>query len=155
MKKILAVLCWTLLLMAHSPPVQAELPEYVRGMLGSLGGQIQVEGKIQAQAVVSFFNAKNGLPPLTEGLGRVPEFISRTDHAGDFKINLPPGRYYIGILVRNSGSSPGPPRPGEKFYFAATDRGQLLLRRRNRPDLRKAWADVDGKPGWASPPSLA
>ncbi len=105
---------------------RAELPDYVRSRMGSIGGQVFVDGKIQAQAVVSFFNDKNGQPPLTEGVGRVPEFLSRTDSGGVFTTNLPVGRYYVGILIRNSGLPPGPPRPGEKFYFATSDHGQLL-----------------------------
>jgi len=121
-------LTWKIvLLMALSVSAGAELPGYVSGKMGSLGGQVYVEGKVQANAVVAFFNDKNGPPSLTEGMGRVPEFLSRTDAGGLFKINLPTGRYYMGILVRGLGVSPGPPRPGEKFYFAAAEHGHLLL----------------------------
>lgn len=147
MNKIPSLLCWILLFLALSPAARAELPDYVRGQMGSLAGQVFVEGKVQAQAVVSFFNDKNGPPPLTEGLGRVPEFLSRTDSGGDFAVSLPAGRYYVGILGRTSRGAPGPPRPGEKFYFAVAEPGQLLLLSVNAQEHQDV-GRINGAPHW-------
>ncbi|NTV13374.1 MAG: OmpA family protein [Desulfobulbaceae bacterium] len=148
MKKIPVLLCCLFLFLALPLLVKAELPNYVRGKMGSLGGQIFVDGKAQSYAVVAFFNDKNGPPSLTEGLGRVPEFLSRTDAGGAFKINLPSGRYFVGILVRSLGMSPGPPRPGEKFYFAAADQGKLLLLSVNEQEHQEA-GRINGAPHWS------
>ena len=127
MNKISLSISWLFLFLALSTSVGAEGLDYGHANIGSLGGRVYVDGKIQPQVVVAFFNEKNGQPPLSDGLGRVPEFLSRTDAEGTFGVNLPAGRYYVGILNRSSRGAPGPPRPGEKFYFAASDQGRLLL----------------------------
>lgn len=127
MKKIASLLFCLVLLFSFSSLVRAELPEHIRSRLGTVTGRIFVEGRPQALSVVSFFQEKNGPPPLDGGSGRVPEFLSRTDGEGVFRANLPAGRYFVGMLERPAGSPPGPPRPGEKFHFAVDDQGQLLL----------------------------
>ena len=58
---------------------------------------------------------------------RVPEFLSRTDADGKFKINVLAGAYYVGVLLRAPGAVPGPPRQGEQFYFVSEDVGELSL----------------------------
>lgn len=125
MKKFPLLMFCLILLCALSSPGLAEVSEVVSSRLGSVGGRVFVEGNPQALAMVAFFQEKNG-PPL-EGGGRVPEFLSRTDAEGSFKANLPSGRYYVGILKRPSGAPSGPPRPGEKLYFAVDTKGQLLF----------------------------
>lgn len=127
MKKIPPLLLCLILLGVLSSPGRAEFPEGVSKRLGSVGGRVFVEGKPQAFSIVAFFQEKNGPPSLDGGSGRVPEFLARTDAEGSFKANLPIGRYFMGILERSSGAPSGPPRPGEKFYFAVDNQGQLLL----------------------------
>ncbi|MBU0674663.1 MAG: OmpA family protein [Proteobacteria bacterium] len=56
---------------------------------------------------------------------RVPETLSSTDSGGYFNVELMADEYYIGIMLRTSGPSPGPPREGEKFYFATSGEGKL------------------------------
>jgi outer membrane protein OmpA-like peptidoglycan-associated protein len=120
------VIC-LVLLCALSSPARAELSESIVSRLGSVGGQVFVEGKPQTLSLVAFFQEKNGPPTLDGGIGRVPEFLSRTDAEGFFKANLPTGRYFLGILERLPGAPSGPPKSGEKFYFAVDSQGQLLL----------------------------
>lgn len=122
----LLLLCLVLLCMA-APPGRAELPENLSNRLGSVSGRVFVEGRRQPLAVVAFFQEKNGPPSLDGMIGRVPEFLSRTDSEGVFKASLPAGRYFVGILERPPAAPPGPPRPGEKFYFVVNGQGQLLL----------------------------
>lgn len=127
MKNFPPLLLCLVLLCALSSPARAELSESINSRLGSVGGRVFVEGKPQALSMVAFFQEKNGPPSLDGGIGRVPEFLSRTDAQGSFKANLPIGRYFVGILERPPGASSGPPRPGEKFYFAVDSQAQLLL----------------------------
>lgn len=127
MKNFPPLLICLILFCALASPGRAELSESIVSRLGSIGGQIYVDGKPQALSVVAFFQEKNGPPSLDSGIGRVPEFLSRTDAEGHFKANLPTGRYFLGILERPPGAPSGPPRPGEKFYFAVDSQGQLLL----------------------------
>lgn len=148
MKRFASLLFWLSLCMFVTASVQAELPDYIRNRMGSVSGQIYVESKVQPQALVSFFLEKNGPPPLAGGTGRVPEYLSRTDARGTFTVKLPAGRYYVGILSRGAGAPPGPPRPGEKFHFAAGEPGQLLLldvKEKEHLDV----ARINGAPHWS------
>jgi hypothetical protein len=48
------------------------------------------------------------------------------DPDGRFNVKLRPGSYYMGALViTHPGRGPGPPRPGEKFYYARNDKRDL------------------------------
>lgn len=127
MKSFLPLLLCLVQLCVLSSPVRAEIPENLSKRLGSVGGRVFVEGRPQALAMVAFFQEKNGPPSLDGEISRVPEFLSRTDSGGVFKANLPTGRYFLGILERSPGAPAGPPRPGEKLYFAVNNQGQLLL----------------------------
>ncbi len=127
MKNFPPVLFCLILLCVLASPGRAELSEGIGSRIGSIGGRVFVEGRPQALSMVAFFQEKNGPPSLDGGLGRVPEFLSRTDAEGSFVANLPTGRYFMGILERSPGSPSGPPRAGEKFYFAVDNQGQLLL----------------------------
>jgi outer membrane protein OmpA-like peptidoglycan-associated protein len=95
--------------------------------MGTVSGEVFVGDRPQPLAVISFFLEKNGLPPVANGLQRVPEFLARTDHDANFKVNLVSGHYYIGILARAPEAPPGPPRAGEVFHFAADESGRLLV----------------------------
>jgi len=103
--------------------------------MGSLGGQVYIDNQPLPDALVSFFNTEKGLPPIAAGFGRVPDFLGRTDSDGKFQIKLLAGSYYMGILVRDSRESIGPPRPGEKFYFA--DDGGSRLREFTVADFKQ------------------
>lgn len=127
MKKFSPLFLGLILISILSSPCRAELSEGISNRLGSVDGQVFVGGKPQALSLVAFFQEKNGPPSLDGGGGRVPEFLSRTNSEGFFKANLPVGRYFLGVLGRSPGAASGPPRPGEKFYFAVDGYGQLLL----------------------------
>lgn len=95
--------------------------------MGTMRGQVYIEGTPRPFALVAFFMEENGLPPIGGGITRVPEFLSRTDVYGKFAANILAGGYYIGILAREPGGAAGPPREGEKFYFVRSSAGQLRV----------------------------
>ncbi len=95
--------------------------------MGSVSGKIYINDNSLPFATISFFLKKNGPPPIKDGMRRVPEFLARTDSAGKFTTRLVAGEYYIGILAREPGTGPGPPREGEIFYFVGSNPGNLYV----------------------------
>lgn len=95
--------------------------------IGTVSGQIFIDGNSSAFVLVAFFLKEKGLPPIADGLRRVPDFISRTDVYGKFKVTASPGDYYVGALIRDPGAAPGPPAKGEAFYFFRKNKGELGL----------------------------
>ena len=104
----------------------AALPGFMLKRMGALKGQVFVEEKPLPGAIIAFFLESKGLPPIGEGMRRVPEFLTRANPEGNFTVKLAAGKYYIGILIRED-KAPGPPREGEKFYFADNGQGKLRL----------------------------
>lgn len=105
----------------------AAYPGFMVARMGILGGKILVEEKAVPNSIIAFFDITKGLPPITKGMGRVPEFLGATNDAGQFAIKLLPGTYYMGILLRKPGITLGPPTGDEKYYFA--NDGQNNLRK--------------------------
>ncbi|OGQ96785.1 MAG: hypothetical protein A2521_16580 [Deltaproteobacteria bacterium RIFOXYD12_FULL_57_12] len=103
------------------------LPGFMLERMGTMSGQVFVEDKPVANAIVGFFLESKGLPPITGGMPRIPEFISRLDSEGRFNVKLAAGRYYLGTILRDPAAGLGPPRPGENYYFAASAPGELRL----------------------------
>ena len=101
--------------------------EAQKGGPGNAFGQVVDEdGSPLPGGVVSFFKAENGVAPLIADVHRIPDIVGRMDPDGRFNVKLRPGSYYMGALViTNPGRGPGPPRPGEKFYYARNDKGDL------------------------------
>lgn len=103
------------------------MPGYMLKRMGTMSGQVFVDGQPLPNAVVAFFLESKGPPPLWSGMTRIPEFLGRLDNEGRFSQKLAAGKYYIGILRRDPAEGPGPPRPGEKYYFAAAGPAELRL----------------------------
>ena len=103
----------------------AEAPGFLKARMGTLTGEIVIEGKPLPGAIVSFFNTASGPPPILGTVRRVPDMVTRTNQDGKFSVKLLPGSYFMGALVRQKGGGIGPPRPGEKFYFAHDKEGNL------------------------------
>jgi len=92
----------------------------------AFGQVVDEDGSPLPGGVVSFFNAEKGVAPLIADVHRIPDIVGRMDPDGRFNVKLRPGSYYMGALViTNPGRGPGPPRPGEKFYYARNDKGNL------------------------------
>lgn len=121
MKKLLFIALLTALFPALS---SAKAPGFLEKRMGELSGQILVEGKTPLNGgIASFFNAEDGPPPLMPSGARVPDAVAKVDSEGYFNARLVPGKYYLGaLLVTEPGRGPGPPQPGEKFYFAVDEK---------------------------------
>jgi hypothetical protein len=94
---------------------------------GIASGQVVDEGGSPLPGgVVSFFNAEKGVAPLIAGMHRIPDIVGRMGPEGRFSLKLKPGSYYMGaLIITDPGRGPGPPRAGEKFYYARDDKGDL------------------------------
>lgn len=103
----------------------AAVPGFMKYRMGTMEGQVFHDNKPVGNALISFFDDKNGLPPLEKLGGRIPEFLGRTDAEGKFKAKLVAGQYYMGILLREDSSVFGPPKEGEVYYFADDGQGRL------------------------------
>jgi len=105
------------------------IPGFMRARMGILKGDIQLPGIEMPEEglIVSFFDKKKGPPPTEAGMHRVPEMVVRSDGKGHFSVSLLPGKYYMGVMLRKRGVGPGPPRPGEKFFFAMSAEHKLDL----------------------------
>ena len=106
---------------------QAGVPGFMKERMGTLSGQVvRDDGQsLESGGIVSFFNTKKGIPPLVADMHRIPDMVGRMSPDGRFAAKLLPGSYYMGALITDPGRGPGPPREGEKFYFARDDKGNL------------------------------
>ncbi|MEW6220502.1 MAG: carboxypeptidase-like regulatory domain-containing protein [Thermodesulfobacteriota bacterium] len=93
---------------------------------GTVSGQLMAEGQPLAEGVIAFFNLATGPAPDQGTVRRIPDGVAVVAQ-GRFTIQLPPGRYHLGALARPVAAGPGPPRPGEKFYFARDGEGRLRI----------------------------
>ncbi len=134
MKKAVLFILWGIFFL---PALAGAVPGYMLARMGTMEGQVFVEGKAAKSVLLTFFNVDKGLPPVANGgIGRIPDVVERSDAEGKFKVQLLQGRYYLGILLRPVDGRPGPPRKGEKFYFA--DGGQGALRQLEIADFKQS-----------------
>ncbi len=83
---------------------------------GTITGRLMIKGNgPAANAGVMFFDTTVGPPPLPDKYWRVSDVRTGTDADGNFKVNLPPGTYYLGVTRHASGKWIGPPEDGELF----------------------------------------
>lgn len=133
MRRIVLLLLLSCLLL---PGIGQAVPGFMLARMGTMDGQVFVDGKPAKEVLLTFFMVEKGLPPISDGgMGRIPDTIDRADADGKFKVQLMEGSYYMGILFRPMDGRPGPPRKGEKFYFA--DDGQGKLRKLAIADFKK------------------
>ena len=127
MRKWIVVLLLLLLFAPFTCLANAEEPK--KEEPGTISGQVVNEaGSPLAGGVVSFFNAEKGVAPLIAGVHKIPDIVGRMSPDGRFSVKLKPGSYYMGALViTESGRGPGPPKAGEKFYYARDDKGDLRV----------------------------
>ncbi len=123
MRRIIILL--VVILLSISSAAQAGVPGFMKAKMGTLQGQLYVNNKILPNAIVSFFDKKDGPPPVLGSARRVPDMVARTDDKAKFSVKLLPGSYYMGSMIRARGKGPGPPRKGEIYYFIRDKEGQL------------------------------
>jgi hypothetical protein len=127
MKKLFFVL---LLIFLITPLMsQAGVPGFMKERMGTLSGQVvTADGTPVPGGVVSFFDAKKGIPPLIANMHRIPDMVGRMGPDSKFSVKLLPGSYYMGaLIITDPGRGPGPPREGETFYFARDEKGGLKI----------------------------
>jgi hypothetical protein len=91
-------------------------------------GRLMIEGKTAMPGgVVSFFDVTAGLPPNHGNVRRIPDLVTQVGEDGSFTAKMLPGKFYLGSLNRKPEQGPGPPRPGEKLYFAVDDTGAIRM----------------------------
>lgn len=131
---------WFLLLLLGGllfPGLSQAVPGFMLARMGTMSGQVFVDGQPAKEVLLTFFMVGKGLPPISDGgMGRIPDTIDRADADGKFAVQLQEGSYYLGILFRPMDGKPGPPRQGERFYFA--DDGSGKLRKLAIADFKKS-----------------
>ncbi len=107
----------------------AGTPGFLKERMGTMDGQIILEdGSPLPGGIVAFFNEETGPPPMLMGGSRVPDAVFDVDGDGHFSAKLVPGSFYLGtLLVTEPGRKPGPPKPGEQFFFAADEKNGLRV----------------------------
>ncbi len=125
MQKLIILVMTVLLSLASA--TWAAAPVFMKARMGTLQGQLYVNGKILPEAIVSFFDKESGPPPVLGSARRVPDMVARTNKKAAFSVKLLPGAYYMGAMIRERGKGPGPPRKGEQYYFIRDEKGNLLV----------------------------
>ncbi len=126
MKKCLFLLLPFLLLLPFV--CQANPQGAVKEKMGALSGQMinDAGDPLKGGGIVSFFDTSKGIPPQFANMHRIPDMVGRMSPDGEFSVKLLPGSYYIGaLIITDPKRGPGPPREGEKFYFAKDEKGNL------------------------------
>lgn len=119
---LLAVIIMLAATSAAAAPAIEQGP-LVMGDFGLISGQILIEGKDPMPGgQVGFFNADTGFPPKSANMRRIPNRVATVDPKGRFTVKLSPGRYYLGVIVREDTGKTGPPGPDEKS-FSGVDEG--------------------------------
>lgn len=92
---------------------------------GTISARVAKEelGKTGA-GVAAFFSVDGGPPPRPGQLRRVPDKSTDITANGSLEVLIPPGQYYIGIILDRSMNTIGPPSPGEKTFVAHDSTGQ-------------------------------
>jgi hypothetical protein len=77
-----------------------------------------------AGGLIHFFNVETGPIPNPDKYWRVPDAIAELNGKGEFTIELPEGKYYLGAIKRLSGKKGvGPPLVGDLFFISSDETG--------------------------------
>jgi hypothetical protein len=77
-----------------------------------------------AGGLIHFFNVETGPIPDPDRYWRVPDAIADLNDKGEFTIELPEGKYYMGAIKRVSGKKEvGPPLVGDLFFISSDKTG--------------------------------
>jgi hypothetical protein len=92
---------------------------------GKIIGKFIIEGgRSMSGGSVFFFNDATGPRPSEEKYWRVPDAVAPIGEGGQFSIELPPGKYYLGAMKRISAEKNfGPPEEGDYFFKGQDGRG--------------------------------
>ena len=88
---------------------------------GTITGRVIIKGSGPLTGgQVMLYDARTGPPPLPDTYERVPDISRDLDGDGRFKVELPPGIYYLGAVKRLSGERMGAPQAGD-YVFRSID----------------------------------
>lgn len=91
-------------------------------------GRLMIDSKSHMPGgVVSLFDVTAGPPPNYGNVRRIPDLVAQVGADGSFSAKVLVGKYYLGTLNRKPEQGPGPPRPGEKLYFAMNKDGIMRI----------------------------
>lgn len=94
---------------------------------GTVRGCIQTEGQQPATGVASLWDASNGRIPDPRRFIIIPTAVAILQADGCFVLQAPPGRYYVGSVLRQTpGLAMGPPRPGDLVFMTPARDGSAL-----------------------------
>jgi hypothetical protein len=81
---------------------------------GTITGRVIIKGVGPLTGgQVMLYDASTGPPPMPDKYERVPDISRDLDGDGRFKVDLPPGKYYLGAVKRLSGERIGAPQAGD------------------------------------------
>jgi len=88
------------------------------------GTLMSKDGGPMAGGLIHFFHVETGPVPNPDKYWRVPDEIAEINEKGDFSIELPEGKYYLGAIKRTSGTKDvGPPLVGDLFFISSDEKG--------------------------------
>ena len=91
---------------------------------GTLIGRVIIKGAgPMAGGYVMLYDAQAGPPPMPDKYDRIPDISRDIDAEGRFKVDLVPGKYYLGAVKRLSGERIGALQPGDHVFRSVDDRG--------------------------------
>jgi len=91
---------------------------------GSITGTIMISGVGPLTGgQVMVYDAAVGPPPMPFKYERTPDIAKDVDTDGKFRVELPPGKYYISAIKRLSGERIGPPQTGDYVFRSLDEKG--------------------------------
>ena len=96
--------------------------------LGTVRGQLQVPETERYSGVVSLWDAEQIPMPDPRKYVLIPSMAGALEPDGRFLLRAPPGRYYLGAILRHTPGPPmGPPRPGDRVLMTPDAEGEALV----------------------------
>lgn len=116
---IVAIICGKALAANNAQDVPPEVRK------GTVTGRVVLkDGKPLAWGQIMFFDYQTGPPPVPSKYERTPDISKTLDAEGRFKVEVPEGRYYIGVIKRLSEDRLGPPQEGDYIFRSLDDNGR-------------------------------
>ena len=101
-----------------------ERPPAAEVKTGAITGTIMITGAGPLKdGQVMLYDAAAGPPPMPFKYERTPDIAKELNAEGRFKIELPPGKYYLGAIKRLSGERIGPPQTGDYVFRSLDEKG--------------------------------